>query len=502
TMQWKVFRRCFLASSGGDLFMSLFSFHKLSISKCLRLRFSSAPHASKENINLNLPVDVLPSREFVASLKRNYERDKLARLLSEMEVIFEISAEVPRTLSDNDWQLYFNLQDVSERERFLARLYAEQLNAIRIAQQRAESAVARQKILEEQQIRHDRGEMVYAPRFHTYFDIRGSFFRRLIDCMYGCRLLAAERCDELPPRLIIDCRFLHQFSDNYQSRFIRQIQKLHDANWFSRNPFHISVANLLADDQLAHYIKRYWLFLCGPTRLRTDEENDFTQIYEELDADLHDSSNSISSEVGFTPHPFIPTISSRSIRDNLPDDVRDDEIAYISWTAPRLLDGPLTNYKAIVICSSYDLQPWSSSLSAARADRLTPYRIPFDRYVKWERGRKIMPIDITANIIRSVYVNDGDWKSAILENVPEYHFNKDHPIAKHNERNALDIEKKNRLKALQQAIMEMDRRRIDALGSHQARKGAKEQTEPRRRVHHHRYSREERRAGINSQNAS
>lgn len=43
----------------------------------------------------------------------------------------------------------------------------------------------------------------------------------LIDCMYGCRLLAAERCDELPPRLIIDCRFLHQLSDSYQSRFLR-----------------------------------------------------------------------------------------------------------------------------------------------------------------------------------------------------------------------------------------------------------------------------------------
>lgn len=100
----------------------------------------------KENVNLNLPVDVLPSRQFVASLKRNYERDKLARLLSEMEVLFEISAEVPRTLTDNDWQLYFNLQDVNERERFLARIYAEQLNAVRIAQQRAESAVIRQKV--------------------------------------------------------------------------------------------------------------------------------------------------------------------------------------------------------------------------------------------------------------------------------------------------------------------------------------------------------------------
>lgn len=89
---------------------------------------------------------MLPSRQFVASLKRNYERDKLARLLSEMEVLFEISAEVPRTLTDNDWQLYFNLQDVNERERFLARIYAEQLNAVRIAQQRAESAVIRQKV--------------------------------------------------------------------------------------------------------------------------------------------------------------------------------------------------------------------------------------------------------------------------------------------------------------------------------------------------------------------
>lgn len=57
-----------------------------------------------------------------------------------------------------------------------------------------------------------------------------------------------------------------------------------------------------------------------------------------------------------------------------------------------------------------------------------------------------MPVNITANIIRSVYVNDGDWKSAILENVPEYHFNKDHPTKKRNEQSTVDIEKKNRLK--------------------------------------------------------
>ncbi|KHN85825.1 Uncharacterized protein C56G2.3 [Toxocara canis] len=542
-MQQKLLRKCFLtAVSVGPSIASL-PVQKVSGVRWQQ-RSSSAPHASKVNVNLNLPADVLPSREFVVALKRNYERDKLARLLSEMEVLYEISTEVPRALSDDDWHFYLNLQDVNERERFLSRTYFEQLNAARIAQQQAECDVMRRKIREEQQIRHNRGEMVYAPGFHTYFDIRGQYFRKaereqqgcnpasqlsdhkrnfilrillrqpivseLVDCMYGSYLLAAQRCDEMPPQLIVDCRFLHQLSDRYQSRFLSQIQRLHDANWFSRCPFPVSIVNLLADDRLARYIKRYWLFLCGPKRVHGGEdEDDFSQLYNELDAysdsgsERSNSDSSTSEEEGFTPHPFIPTISSRSIRDNLNKDVRDEEVVYISGSAPRLLDGPLTNYKAVVICTSYDFQPWSSSLSAARADRLTPFRIPLDRYVKWERGQKVMPVDVTANIIRTVYSNDGDWKSAILENVPEYHFTKDRPTSKRHERSAINIERLNRLKALEEAMLEMDRRRIDALEKSKPRKAfANEQPGSRKRIYEHRYSREERRARTGSQKPS
>ncbi|VDM41088.1 unnamed protein product [Toxocara canis] len=436
-----------------------------------------------------------------------------------MEVLYEISTEVPRALSDDDWHFYLNLQDIRE----------------------------------EQQIRHNRGEMVYAPGFHTYFDIRGQYFRRTkqsVAIIDSCAKSFMSSHDIAFMSGEEDCG--HDIYKHFHSMlgFVKgnenpsidgylllpdiatlniwsQIQRLHDANWFSRCPFPVSIVNLLADDRLARYIKRYWLFLCGPKRVHGGEdEDDFSQLYNELDAysdsgsERSNSDSSTSEEEGFTPHPFIPTISSRSIRDNLNKDVRDvlfdidvklfemrkcnlEEVVYISGSAPRLLDGPLTNYKAVVICTSYDFQPWSSSLSAARADRLTPFRIPLDRYVKWERGQKVMPVDVTANIIRTVYSNDGDWKSAILENVPEYHFTKDRPTSKRHERSAINIERLNRLKALEEAMLEMDRRRIDALEKSKPRKAfANEQPGSRKRIYEHRYSREERRARTGSQKPS
>ncbi|VDK43498.1 unnamed protein product [Anisakis simplex] len=473
-------------------------------------------------MNLNLPADVLPSREFVMRYKRNYERDKLARLLSEMEIIYELFSEVPRYLNDDEWTIYFNLRDIYERERFLSRLYLQHSNASKIQKQQSERDLIIKKISEECKVRFERGEMVYAPGYHTYFDIRGQYFRRLVDSMYGCRVLAAMQCGEMPPQLIIDCRFLDQFSDNYQIKFLRQIQKLHDANWFHRCPFPVSIVNLLADDHLARYIKKYWLFLYGPERIHQnaneyvndnekcheEDGDDFTELYQELDSECSTLDGSKKfSKCDFSPHPFIPTISSRSIRDNLSKDISDDEVVYISNSAPRMLDGPISKYKAIVICSSYDLQPWSSSLSAARCDRLTPYRLPIERYVKWERGYKVMSINVTANIIRSVYLNDGDWKSAIIENVPEYHFSRNSvSFNRSNPSNSssVDVERKNRLRvgfALQEAIEAMDRRRIDAFENDGQRNGilssnAKLKAKPK--IYHHKYSREERRARKNS----
>ncbi|KIH59665.1 hypothetical protein ANCDUO_10093 [Ancylostoma duodenale] len=106
------------------------------------------------------------------------------------------------------------------------------------------------------QRKEENGEMVYAPGFHSLLELRGQEFREVIDHIYGSRLLSMRRCGEDLPKLVVDCRFLSEFSVAVQSTFARQIQSLHDSNWTSRQPFDISVANFRPDSQLAEIVKR------------------------------------------------------------------------------------------------------------------------------------------------------------------------------------------------------------------------------------------------------
>ncbi|VDM69927.1 unnamed protein product [Strongylus vulgaris] len=99
--------------------------------------------------------------------------------------------------------------------------------------------------------KEDNGEMVYAPGFNSLVELHGQEFRKAIDHVYGSRIIAMKRCDESLPKLVVDCRFLSEFTT-----YVRQIQTLHDGNWTSRQPFDITVANFRPDSQLAEIVKR------------------------------------------------------------------------------------------------------------------------------------------------------------------------------------------------------------------------------------------------------
>ncbi|KHJ78437.1 hypothetical protein OESDEN_21942 [Oesophagostomum dentatum] len=77
---------------------------------------------------------------------------------------------------------------------------------------------------------------------------------------------------------------------------------------------------------------------------------------------------------------------------------------YISWRAKQFLpDIPPPNVRAVVLCASNDYQPWSSSVSAAEKDGLTAYRIPLERYVRFEKMSKVLPLSSTASILRAYF---------------------------------------------------------------------------------------------------
>ncbi|RCN38698.1 hypothetical protein ANCCAN_15384 [Ancylostoma caninum] len=301
------------------------------------------------------------------------------------------------------------------------------------------------------QRREQNGEMVYAPGFHSLLELRGQEFREVIDHMYGSRLLSMRRCDENLPKLVVDCRFLSEFSVAVQSTFARQIQALHDSNWTSRRPFDITVVNFRPDSQLAEIVKRHWFFHYGPP----------------------------SAGTSFSPHAFAPTLTTRSVVDAC--SVNRSDIMYISWRARQFLpEVPPSNVRAVVVCASNDFQPWSSSVSAAQSDGITAYRIPVERHIRFEGQSKVLPLSTTSSILRS-YFRGEDLGSAIRNSVvlPA----KNVRLSEKEERELFE-----RYKAVvQEAIARADGQ------SHPTHKRTKRPSELPKKPKVHRYSREERR---------
>uniref|UniRef100_A0A1I7WZV6 SAM-dependent MTase TRM10-type domain-containing protein n=1 Tax=Heterorhabditis bacteriophora TaxID=37862 RepID=A0A1I7WZV6_HETBA len=192
----------------------------------------------------------LPSEKFLKKNVRNpLQRQTLMSLVLELQVFLEIfGPDSLPTLDDSMWNAFFKMYPVDER--------CEYLNKLRLdfSEVQNDKKDGHEKISLRNQMKYDNGEMVYAPGFHQLIDIRGQEFRKHIDRLYGSRLLSADVCFEHLPKLIVDCRFIRDFSVSMQWNYTKQIQAVHDNNWASRRPFRISIANFLPDTQLSDMI--------------------------------------------------------------------------------------------------------------------------------------------------------------------------------------------------------------------------------------------------------
>lgn len=76
--------------------------------------------------------------------------------------------------------------------------------------------------------------MVYAPGYNSIWELQGGDFRSLLtyssmktyllgklDTMFVSRLLAQKRADSSLPKLILDCRFMREFSVAIQNKFAK-----------------------------------------------------------------------------------------------------------------------------------------------------------------------------------------------------------------------------------------------------------------------------------------
>uniref|UniRef100_A0A7I4XYL9 Protein C56G2.3 n=2 Tax=Haemonchus contortus TaxID=6289 RepID=A0A7I4XYL9_HAECO len=344
-----------------------------------RRRWLSTSSSPSDDIEVK---SFLPSEAFVKQfVKRPSHREKLTSLISELQIFLEMFGKdsLPQ-FTDSIWFTYFNTWLAEERCEFLNHLRLERKN-----RQLTDGGAEKEQISVINQRKYDNGEMVYAPGFNTLVELRGQDFRGVIDRMYGSRLLSLQRCEEELPKLIVDCRFLTEFSIAVQSTFVKQIQALHDSNWNSRLPFNITVANFRPDNQLAEIIKRHLLFHFGPP----------------------------SSSDSFSRHPFAPTLTTKGI-EYASGSPRSD-IMYISWRATQFLpDEPPPNVRAVVLCASKDHQPWSSSVSAAVKDGIEAYRLPLERYVRFEKTTKHLPLSAVSSILRSYFRKDDIGESIRL----------------------------------------------------------------------------------------
>ena len=188
----------------------------------------------------------------------------------------------------------------------------------------------------------------------------------------------------------------------------------------------MSIANLYMDEFVANIVKRNWYFAVGPPPASSST---IEEPYSDFDlAEFEDLEEIIpyNAEDDGERHIFVPRITSRGIRNVLDPGVKTEEVAFIAKNAKQYLDDDISKFKAFVICTTRDdntHQLISPSIAAAD-DGFNSYRLPFEKYVKWEQGRKDISFSRISNILKDVYLKELNWKEAFLKHVPDWHFTK------------------------------------------------------------------------------
>ncbi|CAJ0586061.1 unnamed protein product, partial [Mesorhabditis spiculigera] len=349
--------------------------------------FSQAPHQQQPSTS----AAELPSPSFLRqNVKTERQKEKLAQLVAEMQMLREFFGGGDlREFTDDDWEALLEMRYSNERADYLL-----SMRSVEKEETQAEMEKEDEKISVLNQRKYDAGEMVYARHFNEYIELYGQDFRNFIENTHGARILSRERLDEAI-QLLVDCRYVPRYPLRMQRRLIENFQTLYEKNWASREPFRISFANFRPDQQCAALMKRYLLFLYGPKRLQSERSGPFQQSL------------------------FAPSVSPQELSHFA--NCRDpEETLYVSWRAVRFLpDRPPMNLKNIIICASDDRDLVASSASAAAADRIIPYRIPFERYAPHygHLGTKLtLPLHAIAGIMGD-WVRTGDWTSAIADHV-------------------------------------------------------------------------------------
>lgn len=235
----------------------------------------------------------------------------------------------------------------------------------------------------------------------------------MIDRLYGANFWKSTKLNMPLTKLIIDCRDLHKSPNICVQLAVKQIQQTYDMNWLSGSPFEIFIANFFVSDTIDRAIRKYWYFLYGPP---------FYQYSDHCKKNTSENFDKINDRNDYVPMTFIPTITTRGIWSVLGNDIKPDEVAYISSKAKSFLDTVLVDnrskknltFKAFVV-SAYDnpFIPWQHSISAAVVDKIPSFRLPFDKYIICNKKNNTLPVYTIASILRFVNNYEYSWDYTI-----------------------------------------------------------------------------------------
>ncbi|CAJ0942842.1 unnamed protein product, partial [Mesorhabditis belari] len=333
-----------------------------------------------------------PMPDFLASLSPA-QQQTTERIYEEVKLYAYLGQYVPQQLSSAEWKTLLELEDLSKRIEFLWFLAIKQRREQRDFEKRDPDEIAskikkRRQELDEVAHKAISGEMVYGP---MGFQEIGNPFRRKqrVRHICGARLAAALRIQR--PIVGFDMQFLDKWDKMETSSIGKMLNFALTDNVMSPTTFDLRFFNLP----------------------KGEKTNKFFQIHlNSYFADKQDQT-------------ILPELSQNGAHEALKDA---KTIVYLSRYARRYIDGPLSA-DAYVICASFDNERESVGASRRLGKKVYAASLPIDKYLKWERGSKALPLNNVFRILQEVHASAGDWESALRNNIARHHFSSPEELA-------------------------------------------------------------------------
>lgn len=118
-----------------------------------------------------VPVEARPSKDFILSISNQDDKNNFITLIGQLCLFYKNIDEVPKVLTDNDWERLLRIKTAKDRNSYLFHLYLSEINK--------KPPNIDEDILKEDEKKYANGEMVYGPNYYQYINCYGSDYRGL-----------------------------------------------------------------------------------------------------------------------------------------------------------------------------------------------------------------------------------------------------------------------------------------------------------------------------------